>query len=96
MLVLKDTWLSNLLGGWTLFNFSHRELSGMISMLSVIIVQTSIGFEMMFSICLNLDVVWTIRYPFNRKDYLGRLVRSIRIGVIILMIICLYGIYVVL
>lgn len=44
---------------------------------------------MVLSISLNLDVVSTLAYPFNRSDNLRRLLIAQQINAFVLIILCL-------
>jgi uncharacterized sodium:solute symporter family permease YidK len=60
--------------------YSDLDIAGCISICYVIGYNTCILSEMLLSVCLNFDVVSTIRNPFSRNETLKTILIFMQIG----------------
>ena len=81
MLITPTSYLSqHWLNGWHMTTYSDLDIAGCISICYVIGYNTCILSEMLLSVCLNFDVVSTIRNPFSRNETLKTILIFMQIG----------------
>lgn len=81
MLIAPDSWSSRVLfGGWTWTSYTKTDIAGILNLSYNVGYHVALYSEMLLSVCLNLDVVSTIRYPFNRNENLKYILWFMRIG----------------
>ena len=87
MMIAPGSWISErVFGGWYLFNVTDLNIVGWMSMYYVIFYHTSLYTEMLISVCLNFDVVSTIRYPFSRNENLKINLFLMQIGFFLILV----------
>jgi hypothetical protein len=85
MLVTPDSWSSRVLfGGKTLTSFSNTDIAGMLNLSYNFGLHVAVYSEMLLSVCLNLDVVSTIRYPFSRNENLKYIMLFMQFGFLLI------------
>lgn len=92
-LVAPGSWISDhVFKGWRLTGTSQLDVAGAMSIFYVVFYHMTLFTEMLLSLCLNLDVVATIRQPFNRVHNLKYLLVTMRIGFVAILFICFYAV----
>lgn len=82
-LITPNSWLSHALGGASLFNVSTLTIAGTLDLINTTMFCTFILLEIVFTICLNVDMVYTIIQPFKRNAVLNRLNLFLKVGTIV-------------
>jgi hypothetical protein len=91
-LVIPGSWTSEkLFQGAHLFNFSKLDITGMLGIWYVVFYHFSLFSEMLLSLCLNFDVVATIRQPFNRVENLKSILVFMQVGFLAILILCCFA-----
>lgn len=92
-LIIKESWISRkLLNGWHLFDYTKYDIAGSMSIFYIVSYHTTLFADYLLSICLNLDVVATIRQPYNRVHNLKYLLWLMRLGFVAIFSVGIYAI----
>ena len=92
MLLSKNSYVStHWLNGYYLNEFNKYDIAGYQVLFAVSIYFASSFIEIFLTIVLNLDVITTIRSPFNRSKNLSRLLIFLRSGIIFTLLFVLVG-----
>ena len=73
--------------GFYVTSLSKLEIAGILDMSFVTMLTLFITFEMLFTICLNIDMIYTLTNPFKRTQVLAYLNTFIRISSILVVIL---------
>lgn len=76
--------------GFSVFNLTPLEVAGLIQVTTNLIYDVSLQIELLLSMILNLDIAFSLKYPFMRGNYLGKLKTSLNSAVAVIVIIFVF------
>jgi hypothetical protein len=76
--------------GFSLFKVSNNQVIGIITIVESLIYDFALEFEAVLSIVLNLDIAFSLKYPFTRGSYLSKLQIFLQLSLVFILCLLTY------